>query len=520
MYKQTIQNIKVIILPIDGVIFDLNRFRYNYCRHYFKKQNIPIQKEDFYHQLSNMYDMYKKLPLAQSIDVGPFNSKIERELFQYLHYKGLKPKEGLLELIEYLHQKDIKIAALTTHHTKNAVEYLKLANIYNHFHFIIGSDTSSLPIPSTQILETISQFFQVENHEVLVISPFIQLNNAANQLHMNVIFCEDLLPAGNEEKASSYKTVSNLFEVLNVLLFDKYDDAHIYSPILGMDDHMSLSQINHVYDHLKETYDNDDQIMNLVDQTYEYHLSRLQAHNIKDGSLVKEESVKKRFSFYDDKKESEEDLFQNIENIEDKPEDIIQEPVSSKSLHYLQSEEDKQLSALLQQIKQKEKKQTEQTNQEESNNNLTKKTIELKEIQNEEKDVEDKEESSSNKLIVFLIQLIYTICVSFLIIFIGLIIYVAFIHQFSNQEGIFSMIASLYHIYYSIIENIFQFTLDRLHQFISFVPQYQVYSQSNPIFSPEGVQLLNIFIFNIIILMLSKGFMLFFTRRYIIENDR
>ena len=144
MHRQTIQNIKVVILPLDGIIFDLNRYRYNYYKHYCSSKNIILDKKEFYLHLSNMYDMYKGLPLTKDQDAGILNAKIERELSQYLHYKGLEPKEGLLELIEYLHQKNIKIAVISTHRTKDAVEYLNLANIYHKFHFIVKRDGAHL----------------------------------------------------------------------------------------------------------------------------------------------------------------------------------------------------------------------------------------------------------------------------------------------------------------------------------------------------------------------------------------
>ena len=144
MYRQSINSIKVVIIPLDGVIFDLNRFRYNYYHHLCDNKNIPISKKDFYPHLSNMYDMYKDLPLDGKVDTGPLNAKIERELMQYLDYKGLKPNEGFLELLEYLHQKEIQVAVISTHRTKDAVHYLQAAKIYNKVHFIIGSDTSSI----------------------------------------------------------------------------------------------------------------------------------------------------------------------------------------------------------------------------------------------------------------------------------------------------------------------------------------------------------------------------------------
>ena len=96
-----------------------------------------------------MYDMYNELPLHSLVDSGPLNAKIERELFQYAQLKKIQVKDGVYEFIEYLKQKNIPVAILSTHRTKDAVEYLKMINLYQNVQFIIGSDTSSLPLPSS-----------------------------------------------------------------------------------------------------------------------------------------------------------------------------------------------------------------------------------------------------------------------------------------------------------------------------------------------------------------------------------
>lgn len=514
MYKQTIQNIKVVILPLDGVIFDLNRFRYNYCQHLCKSQQLKMTKEEFYNNLSNMYDMYKKLPFSPYVETGPFNAKIERELSQYLHYKGLKPKEGLLELIEYLHQKNIKIAALTTHHTKNAVEYLKLTNLYKHFHFIIGSDTSSLPLPSTQILETIQDFFKVENKEVLIISPFFTLNQTAHQLQMNIIYVEDLMTAGPKEKATSYKTVSNLFEVLNCLLFDRYNDAEMYSSILGMDENMSQDQLTDVYNNLTKTYKNEPQIIELINQTYEYYMTRLQEHNVKDASIIETHHHVKHFSFQDNTKK---EIENNIDIYAEKQQEIIEEKHIEK--YVTNSSEDDELISLLHQIKQKEIKNKKTIDEEVP---IQENPFPKEEIISHEKDFsikseDDELEEYKFSIMNILINIVYILSISFLILFIGIIISVMFIHQFTTPTGIFKTIVSLFNGYNIIVDKVFALIFNSL-SLIPFIPTYTNYCQSMSFFSIEGLQLFHIFIFNSIVIGLIKGLWFLIQRRYLIEN--
>ena len=46
-YKQTVDNIKVVILSLDGGILDLNRLRFNYLKKICKIHNYDITKEEF-----------------------------------------------------------------------------------------------------------------------------------------------------------------------------------------------------------------------------------------------------------------------------------------------------------------------------------------------------------------------------------------------------------------------------------------------------------------------------------------
>ena len=67
------------------------------------------------------------------------------------------------------------------------------------------------------------------------------------------------------------------------------------------------------------------------------------------------------------------------------------------------------------------------------------------------------------------------------------------------DQGIFHTIHVVFQAYHSFVNMIFEGILDFLHTFISFIPSYQQYSQSNTMLSIDGVLLLNLFIFQTII---------------------
>lgn len=486
MYRQSIQNIKLVIMPLDGVILDLNHLRYNYYKYTANQKNIAVSRESFSHALSNMYDMYDELPLHSLVDSGPLNAKIERELFQYAQLKDIQVKDGVYEFIEYLKQKNIPVAILSTHRTKDAVEYLKMVNLYQNIQFIIGSDTSSLPLPSSSILETIHGHFHVPYEETLVISSFESLNKVASSLHMNIIYLEDLVKADAFIQETSYRVVSSMFEVLNAMLFDKYENTGMYSTILGMDDQMNEIQLNKAYNHAKSAYNDDEQIMELVDKTYHYRLSQLQPENIKE----KKESVK-HFVF-DDEEVNKEVVFE--ENNEQELQ-IEQEPVSKEiplekpqhmaRMRPVTSSEEEELYALLNKINKKKEV-----------------TFPLPEESFEQVEEDDfiEEEKEHHFFLDFMTTFIYIFATSFLILIVGIIFTVAFIQPLQSGEGIFGIIASLFIHYNDFVTMLFETFFNGIHSVLEFVPDYEGYNQVLTMFSKDGVQLLNLYIFHCLVL--------------------
>ncbi len=515
MYKQSIQNIEVAILSLDGVILDLNRMRYNYYNRLCKQHNINLDKFEYHQQLSNMYDMYNKLPLHDIYESGILNAKIERELFQYLSYTGVSVKEGIYELIEYFHQKNIKIAIVSTHHTKNAVEYLKLANIYKKVHFIIGSDSKCLPFPSNQMLEAIRNHFQVETHHVLVVSSFSALQKAASASKMNIIHCDDFVEATKEDKLTCYKCVPNAFEVLNTLMFDKYDEETLYSSILGMNYSMSQNELDETYKKLNKKYADDQDVLDIIEQTYQHHSSHIGTHDIESDNTSKDSNTK--FVFDDEEEIIEIKKEEPTKLVESKDEKSIKEnsEITQKEHHIshvkqLNKEEENELSNLLKQIQKKDK------SSDQDKDDFFKELVLDLNNDNDVTDTDKHEESEESLFLTILFEFISSILSSLCLLFIGIVTSVLLI-PYLNKGGLISIIENVYSTYNSIVTLCFTFIFNNLHNVFKFIPTYSSYLNENPVFSSQGVEFLNMFIFNTVIIFLTKLIIVLKGR---IKNDR
>lgn len=516
MYRQSIQNMEVAILSLDGVILDLNRMRYNYYNRLCKQHNLQLDKRTFHQQLSNMYEMYNDLPLHSIYESGILNAKIERELLQYLTLSGVKVKEGIYELIEYFHQKNIKVAIVSTHHTKNAIEYLKMAKLYNKIHFIVGSDSRCLPLPSNQMLEVIRNHFQCETHHTLVISSFASLNKAANASKMNIIYCNDFIEANSEDKQLCYKCVDNAFEVLNTLLFDKYAEETMYSSILGMNHSMSQYELDETYNTLNQKYADDKELLDIVEQTYQYHSSQVNEHNIKDASIIK--TSFKKFTFDDEIEETYQDKKEEIIekqhiNTKETKEEISEVSNQHKSqishIRQLNKDEEDELSALLNQIQKKDKPADIKKDDFISDFN-----IDLSQENDETVETIPGKENN-NLFIVILLELISSLLSSLCVLFAGIVTSVLLMHQW-GKDGFIKVLETIYSIYSTIVTSCFTYLFNTLHHFFNFVPTYDHYLNENMFFSNQGVEFLNMFIFNAVIIFIVRLIIVLIRRK---NND-
>lgn len=489
MYIQNINSIKAVAIMLDGCILDLNKYRYNYYKNLCEQNHTAITKQEFYDNLASQYTMYNDLPLCDKYKSSQINQKIEDEMYTYLKFKGTYTKEGLFELLDYFKQKDIMIAVLSTHRTKKAVEYLQMTRVFSHVHFIIGSDTKYKPLPSSETLKAITNQFEITPKELLVISPFLSLNMTANDFGSSVIYYKDLIEPTALERASSIKTVNNFFEILNFLLLEKAYDSNIYSSMLGMSDKMNKEELDQVNNHLKKIYRDDEQILNIVQDTYEYHLSQLNEDYPKEEKheIIIEENDEE---IIDEKKE---DIIDD--SIQEK--EIPIEDTMNKNILSINKEQELELTSAWNQLLAKEEKHIEEKE-------------DIEEIEKEESSV-----SFIDYIIYIFSEFFYSLTISFIILAAGITIVLLGRDLFIST----SFIMSIFNGYLSIVEFVISSLFNGIHSIINVLPDYYTFAYNSNFLSPDGVLLFNILLFNGLVIFMIKMIILAVKRDKIFFKD-
>lgn len=492
-YSQTCENIQLIVFTLDGGLLDINRLRYNYYRSTCETYHKNASREEFSKMLGNMNTMYDHSLLEDIIPAKEFNKAVEKDLFEYIKLKPSIKREGVDELIQYCKQKNMKIAVYTTHKTKRAIQYLQLTGLYEKIDFLIGGDSHLKPLPHCQMLEVTCQQMDIEPSHTMIVANFESMVEAANKLLANVIYMPDLSPATEKIKASVYKVTKNPLEIMNMFLFSKYDSVEMFSPILGMNANMDLDTLTQTRDKLLEKYKDDEQLIGLVNKTYDYFNEIL----LKQFLIEElEKNEKKHFSFDD-----EDSTLKGKQNIEMFEEENNQEEMIKEEAEVPFLDEKKDLFQ-----EQSVLKNTTSIDPKRINElmDIINGNAEAEENVETEEKVEEVKEKDKSKMDTFM-DGIYNLLISIILVFAFLIFRIILQEFIISIPSLNSMAITLEKGYLKILEVLFGFVFNSLHMLFKIVPTYKVFVYQNSLLSPMAVLCLFSIILIFIIISMIKG---------------
>ena len=491
-YSQTCENIQLIVFTLDGGLLDINRLRYNYYRSTCETYHKNASREEFSKMLGNMNTMYDHSLLENIIPAKEFNKAVEKDLFEYIKLKPSIKREGVDELIQYCKQKNMKIAVYTTHKTKRAIQYLQLTGLYEKIDFLIGGDSHLKPLPHCQMLEVTCQQMDIEPSHTMIVANFESMVEAANKLLANVIYMPDLSPATEKIKASVYKVTKNPLEIMNMFLFSKYDSVEMFSPILGMNANMDLDTLTQTRDKLLEKYKDDEQLIGLVNKTYDYFNEIL----LKQFLIEElEKNEKKHFSFDD-----EDSTLKGKQNIEMFEEENNQEEMIKEEAEVPFLDEKKDLFQ-----EQSVLKNTTSIDPKRINElmDIINGNAEAEENVETEEKVEEVKEKDKSKMDTFM-DGVYNLLISIILVFAFLIFRIILQEFIISIPSLNSMAITLEKGYLKILEVLFGFVFNSLHMLFKIVPTYKVFVYQKSLLSPlAGLCLFSIILIFIIISMIK-----------------
>ncbi len=290
-YKQSVMNVKMVIIHLDSGLFNLNMLRFKYIENIFKKYNVNVTIDEYVDSIQTFNTMYSSMD--ERIDNKELFDLVEKNVYRYVMARPNIVKDGVEELLHFLDQKKIHVAVVSSFKAKRAVQYLQLTNLYKYVDFVIGGD-SNLSIADGQMYNKIIETMNVPSKESLVVANDSYMVAGANFCKMPVVYIEDLIKDSNQIKDNVYQIAKNNLDLINVLLFAKYDDLEIYSNILGFTTDMTKAMLKTKYLELINRYRNDEDLLSLVERTYQHYNSLCDEHTtLKEETIIDNDEKKK-----------------------------------------------------------------------------------------------------------------------------------------------------------------------------------------------------------------------------------
>ena len=212
--------IKGIIFDMDGLMFDTERLGYNYMMK-ITSLNGYVMPESVLNKTIGVNKktairIFKKY-LGNDFPVEKLLKEKRKIVNDNLDKNGVPIKEGLLELLQYLEENNIKKAVATSSYRVVAEKVLKLAGVYEYFDVIVCGDEikNSKPEPDIFLKAQVNLEMLKKNILILEDSPMGIL--AAYRAGIKSVMIPDILSSDERTKSMYFKECKSLKEIIGIL---------------------------------------------------------------------------------------------------------------------------------------------------------------------------------------------------------------------------------------------------------------------------------------------------------------
>lgn len=277
-----VEQYKAIIITMDDLIFNLNELRYDFSMLLYPKTFSNISYQDYTRSLGTVNSMYS---FVQENVGNLMNQKIESFVYAQKNLHNIRLKESADALLNFAKSKQLKVIVLTTHDVMNAKQLLSYRHLSQDIDQVISLSDVWEDLPTAKIFYTLKEIYSIELEEMLVVSSLTNIFKSLQYTPIDTIFVPDNDKSYYDPHLIFSGVMNTLFDVLQYFLFGKYTSADIYKDFLGYDENMDEKQKASRYAYLKMKYENQPEILPIVDEVFST------PNKIEIGEMTKEFNI-------------------------------------------------------------------------------------------------------------------------------------------------------------------------------------------------------------------------------------
>ena len=211
--------IKAVIFDMDGTMIDTESIKENGWKYAGKCLGIEIDDAI----LSEIRGTNKKYIRElfgirfNNVNFDELYQKREAFIKKNIEINGIKLKEGLMEILEFLKNNNYKIAVASSSHEKTIRKYLEKINILHYFDIILGGDMVKNGKPDPEIYLKAVELLNVPKEQCIGVEDSINGVLAVHRAGINAIMIPDLEKPNEEIESILYAELDSLLNIIDLL---------------------------------------------------------------------------------------------------------------------------------------------------------------------------------------------------------------------------------------------------------------------------------------------------------------
>lgn len=214
------ENLKLVIFDMDGLIFDTERLSYESWKEAAKKFNIDFDLNLLYKLLGTNHESVRNTlhnEFENKINVDNYIMERNNIYLSKIVNGEVEKKKGIEELLKYLTDKNIKKAVATSSNREIAYKLLKDAGIYDYYDYILCGDEVKKSKPNPEVFLRVAEKLDIPANQCMVLEDSEAGTIAASRAKMTPVIIPDLKNPSEDIEKLAFKKLNNLEEVINLI---------------------------------------------------------------------------------------------------------------------------------------------------------------------------------------------------------------------------------------------------------------------------------------------------------------
>lgn len=214
------ENLKLVIFDMDGLIFDTERLSYESWKEAAKKFNIDFDLNLLYKLLGTNHESVRNTlnnEFENKINVDNYIMERNNIYLSKIMDGKVEKKKGLEKLLKYLTDKNIKKAVATSSNREVAYKLLKDVGIYTYYDYILCGDEVKKSKPNPEVFLKVAEKLNIPANQCMVLEDSEAGTIAASIARMIPIIIPDLKEPSEDIEKLAYGKLNNLEEVINLI---------------------------------------------------------------------------------------------------------------------------------------------------------------------------------------------------------------------------------------------------------------------------------------------------------------